>query len=188
MKHIIIAIVDSAEVTEVNILNVISTERSKRWARFIDSACTQTKKADVIVYCPTEEGKYWDDMKCIIKERVEELKDTILIFGPTLRNSNELHVIRKATEMVEEKIGAETLNQSWISLFLYPTTLHNDFNKCVHDYIVETQTELEKSGTEPQVIVLNKKLANNRLDLGHIHETVIIGKIVKAFFKVSDIH
>jgi len=89
-RHVIISIVDSADMTNYD--GVINTERSRRWAKFIDSVSTQTKQPDVVVYCPTGKGEYWDDIKSVASKRLGELEDTTLIFGPSLEGSNTLSV------------------------------------------------------------------------------------------------
>ena len=89
-RHVIISIVDSADMTDYD--GVINTERSRRWAKYIDSLSTQTKQPDIVVYCPTSKGEYWDDIKSVALKRMGELEDTTFIFGPSLEGMNTLSV------------------------------------------------------------------------------------------------
>tara|TARA_B100001094_G_C18186130_1_gene803889 strand:+ start:1440 stop:2087 length:648 start_codon:yes stop_codon:yes gene_type:complete len=205
-RHVIISIVDSADMTNYD--GVINTERSRRWAKFIDSVSTQTKQPDVVVYCPTGKGEYWDDIKSVASKRLGELEGTTLIFGPSLEGSNTLSVclcrsrfhprtpnlitvsptrtttkvLSRAVELVEAEIGEEAFGEAWVSVLVFPSRLHSCYVETVYDNIqVNDGMLLGKA----QVIVLNKALANKAKDLGHIHETLMMGKIVKTFLRVS---
>lgn len=91
-------------------------------------------------------------------------------------------MLSRAVELVEAEIGEEAFGEAWVSVLVFPSRLHSCYVETVYDNIqVNDGMLLGKA----QVIVLNKALANKAKDLGHIHETLMMGKIVKTFLRVS---
>ena len=93
-------------------------------------------------------------------------------------------MLSEAVELVEAEIGEEGFGLAWVTILIFPSRLHSRFIETAYDNIrINNGLLLEKA----QVIVLNKALANKAKDLGHIHETLMMGKIVKTFLKVGSL-
>ena len=171
--HVICALIDTTYAPTVR-------ENRTMWPSwFMESMCNQTILPDIIVLCPTENNENWDCIFDTMNVRMghEGIK---CIKGVETGTSDELKAIKKSLCILTKEIGMDMLKSAWISFLLYPSNIHPEY--CAEVKKAALSPKNTEQMIETQVIVLNKDLVETQKNYGHIHETIILGKIVYAFF------